>query len=472
MENLNDKFYSDHRDYNFHFNQNEYGAEHNPQSRTMEGLLQESNRSNHSMSSINSAGGNAESEQMKVFVSNANVSYNTRHARRIYVGGIPPNYSDEEELRNFFNRVISKGLEIENDNSFVISVYMNQKKCYAFVEFNSVELTSACLEMDGIIFKKVTLKIYRANEYRADLAPVSKFIHLDLSSWAFGVPTGVNAGNPSMNHPSSAYSHRLPGSSAMGSAGRPTVGPVFGHGHGHGHGHGGGSGPGAVGMGGIGIGMGAGAAGSLGSSHGMHHAAANSNVSWGPDDFRCNTAPPCDGAVAAGAALLAPTESLASIIQFTTINDIEPGSLVIVGFPFVDVPRFGNVGASPTSIRSSSTSFYSTSTSANSNSKALLPKGLIGAAASPSCLRRCLSSFPCGAVFNAELGIDCAQLRLADVGDVLAGQTPGETKALLATTVTELLQRGSVPFLLGGGRDQTFHSAMVRKTSYCSLLLK
>jgi hypothetical protein len=58
----------------------------------------------------------------------------SRHARRIYVGGFPPNYGDEEALKFFLNSVIAKGLGEPNDNSYVLSIYVNQKKCFAFVE--------------------------------------------------------------------------------------------------------------------------------------------------------------------------------------------------------------------------------------------------------------------------------------------------------------------------------------------------
>jgi len=93
----------------------------------------------------------------------------SRHARRLYVGGIPQNQTSEEMLQHFLNDVCSKCLEEENDNSYVISVYMNHKKCFAFVELKSIELTSVCLELDGIVYCSNILKIQRANEYKPEL---------------------------------------------------------------------------------------------------------------------------------------------------------------------------------------------------------------------------------------------------------------------------------------------------------------
>ena len=111
----------------------------------------------------------------------ASVSHYTRHARRIYVGGIPPAYADEEMLTSFLNSVFSKGLGVDNDNSYVLSMYINQKKCFAFVELNSIELTKASLELDGIVYRNSVLKILRANEYKPELVPPSNNPPLKLN---------------------------------------------------------------------------------------------------------------------------------------------------------------------------------------------------------------------------------------------------------------------------------------------------
>jgi len=95
----------------------------------------------------------------------------TRHARRLYVGGIPQNYANEELIIKHFNSIISEGLGEENDSSYVNSVYINHKKCFAFVELKSMELTTACLELDGIVYHNSILKIQRANEYKPELVP-------------------------------------------------------------------------------------------------------------------------------------------------------------------------------------------------------------------------------------------------------------------------------------------------------------
>lgn len=109
----------------------------------------------------------------------------TRHARRLYFGGFSP-ATEEDRLKEFLSDVIASGLREVNDNSYILSVYLNQKKCFAFVELKSIELTSACLSLDGVVMDGFPLKVQRANEYKPDLVPpVKAVIQLDLSNIQF-----------------------------------------------------------------------------------------------------------------------------------------------------------------------------------------------------------------------------------------------------------------------------------------------
>jgi arginase family enzyme len=144
----------------------------------------------------------------------AGVSQQTRHARRIYVGGIPAGFADEELLKAFLNNVISKGLNEENDNSYVLSVYINQKKFFAFVEFKSIDLTTACLELDGLIYHTSVLKILRANEYKPELVPSSGNppVKLHIPASSFGTPTAGSSSTHQLipgESPSSSLDLRL-----------------------------------------------------------------------------------------------------------------------------------------------------------------------------------------------------------------------------------------------------------------------
>eukprot|EP01038_Epipyxis_sp_PR26KG_P008271 gene8271-11196_t len=111
----------------------------------------------------------------------------TKNARKLYIGGIPPNYTTETELREFLNFVISKGLSEDMVRSYIVSLYVDTKKWFAFMEVGTVELATACLELDGIVFKKIILKCLRVNEYKPEMnITTGPPITLDLRSFQFG----------------------------------------------------------------------------------------------------------------------------------------------------------------------------------------------------------------------------------------------------------------------------------------------
>lgn len=103
----------------------------------------------------------------------SSASHATRHARRVYVGNLPMGHTQEDQVKDFLNEVISTCMDEDHTSGYVLSVYMNHKKCYAFVELSTVELTQACLDLDGILYRGSILKIQRANEYKPELLSVS-----------------------------------------------------------------------------------------------------------------------------------------------------------------------------------------------------------------------------------------------------------------------------------------------------------
>lgn len=266
---------------------------------------------------------------MKTYaVGTVNVAQQTRHARRIYVGGIPPNLIDEDGLRSFINAVVAQGLGEENDHSYVLSVYINHKKCFAFVELKSIELATACLALDGIMMKNVALRILRANEYKPELVPaaMNKVIHFDLSGFQFGNPVS--------------------------------------------------------------------------SSGGLHHTESDEGFT---------------------------DRSFDSLIQSANFLSMEPGTVVLLGYPYDETPK-----------------------------KAVI-RGA-GSTAMPKTLRNLIRKFKFGAVDNAEYGSDMSKLRVLDVGDILGGKQAEEGRANLSMVLTELLLRGGVPFLIGGSNDLVYPS--------------
>lgn len=248
------------------------------------------------------------------------VPQQTRHARRIYVGGIPPNFIDEDGIRIFFNNVIAQGLGEENDSSYVLSVYINQKKCFAFIELKSIELAAAYLELDGIIMKNVVLRILRANEYKPELIPSSmnKAVRFNVSGFQFGT---IN----------------------------------------------------------------------------------QSIVQQSDDEINDRS---CD-----------------SIIQYSNLQNLDVGSTILVGYPYDDTPK-----------------------------RPGLLKNL-GCTNGPKSLRYGFRKFKYGSVDNPEFGQDLSKLKVIDIGDVLIGKCPEETKNNLSTTISELVSRGTVPFIVGGSNE-------------------
>ncbi|KAJ8528239.1 hypothetical protein K7X08_021931 [Anisodus acutangulus] len=84
----------------------------------------------------------------------------TRHARRVYVGGLPPTANEQEiafkSVATYFNHVMSAiGGNTAGPGDAVVNVYINHEKKFAFVEMRSVEEVSNAMALDGIIFEGV-----------------------------------------------------------------------------------------------------------------------------------------------------------------------------------------------------------------------------------------------------------------------------------------------------------------------------
>jgi splicing factor U2AF subunit len=102
-------------------------------------------------------------------------SQQTRHARRLYVGGIGE--ISEPEITAFFNDVIDRALGEKQEGGSVVSVYINRERHFAFVELRTIELTTACMNLDGVSYNGQPLKIRRPNDYNpatvpTDLGPI------------------------------------------------------------------------------------------------------------------------------------------------------------------------------------------------------------------------------------------------------------------------------------------------------------
>uniref|UniRef100_A0A162A276 Splicing factor U2af large subunit n=1 Tax=Daucus carota subsp. sativus TaxID=79200 RepID=A0A162A276_DAUCS len=94
----------------------------------------------------------------------------TRHARRVYVGGLPPS-ANEQSVATFFSHVMSAiAGNTAGPGDAVVNVYINHEKKFAFVEMRSVEEASNAMALDGIIFEGAPVKVRRPSDYNPSLA--------------------------------------------------------------------------------------------------------------------------------------------------------------------------------------------------------------------------------------------------------------------------------------------------------------
>nr|ABU45195.1 unknown [Petunia integrifolia subsp. inflata] len=120
----------------------------------------------------------------------------TRHARRVYVGGLPSS-ANEQSVATFFSHVMyAIGGNTAGPGDAVIDVYINHEKKFAFVEMRSVEEASNAMALDGVIFEGEPVRVRRPSDYNASLAatlgPSQPSPNLNLA--AVGLTPGSSGG--------------------------------------------------------------------------------------------------------------------------------------------------------------------------------------------------------------------------------------------------------------------------------------
>lgn len=120
----------------------------------------------------------------------------TRHARRVYVGGLPPT-ANEQSISTFMSQALAAVGGTTGSGDCVINVYINAEKKFAFVEFRTVEETSNAMALDGILFEGVTVRVRRPNDYNptaaAALGPSVPSPNLNLQAIGLQPGGGGNA---------------------------------------------------------------------------------------------------------------------------------------------------------------------------------------------------------------------------------------------------------------------------------------
>jgi splicing factor U2AF 65 kDa subunit len=97
-------------------------------------------------------------------------SQQTRHARRIYVGNLSE--TSEEEIGAFFLDLIKKACINPPKGNPILSVYLNKERKFSFIEFSTIELANAIMELDGLLFHGAPVKIKHANDYAPQNLPI------------------------------------------------------------------------------------------------------------------------------------------------------------------------------------------------------------------------------------------------------------------------------------------------------------
>lgn len=93
-----------------------------------------------------------------------------KHARSIYVGGLPEKGVDEKDLYNYFNDVINK--VTSQELNAIVSVYVHKLKGYGFIEVNDYNLATAVIQkLNGLNFNGKTLHLKRPTNYDPKRAP-------------------------------------------------------------------------------------------------------------------------------------------------------------------------------------------------------------------------------------------------------------------------------------------------------------
>ncbi|XP_057794927.1 splicing factor U2af large subunit A-like isoform X2 [Salvia miltiorrhiza] len=136
----------------------------------------------------------SETSQLGLFPIQVMTQQATRHARRVYVGGLPP-LANEQTISTFFSHVMNAiGGNIAGPGDAVVNVYINHEKKFAFVEMRTVEEASNAMALDGIIFEGVSVRVRRPTDYNPSLAaplgPSQPGPYLNLA--AAGLTPGMN----------------------------------------------------------------------------------------------------------------------------------------------------------------------------------------------------------------------------------------------------------------------------------------
>ena len=106
----------------------------------------------------------------------------------------------EEDLRVHFNDVIARATAptVLEGGPPVFQIYINPEKSFAFVELTSIELTTACLTLDGMKYDHRTgtsiIRVSRPNDFKPELMPNNLQSLANFNLNVFGMAYSVAEG--------------------------------------------------------------------------------------------------------------------------------------------------------------------------------------------------------------------------------------------------------------------------------------
>lgn len=95
---------------------------------------------------------------------------NSRQAKRLLIGNIPPG-TDEESLLHFFNQTLSHLNVTIGSPDPVTSVQLSASKTLGLLEFKNTNDATVCLALSGVEFNGASIEIKRPKDYIVPLVP-------------------------------------------------------------------------------------------------------------------------------------------------------------------------------------------------------------------------------------------------------------------------------------------------------------
>jgi splicing factor U2AF subunit len=117
----------------------------------------------------------------------------TCQSRRLYIGGIPFGCT-EDILMDFFNQQMHLCNLAQAEGNPVLACQINLDKNFAFLEFRSIDETTACMCFDGVCFMGHQLKIRRPRDYQPINASFDVLSKLPVSTIVVDGPNKLYIG--------------------------------------------------------------------------------------------------------------------------------------------------------------------------------------------------------------------------------------------------------------------------------------